>query len=107
MTSVREQSARALGRATAGHVIAARAARNSVELRPLLEAQLGEDGVDAVGVYDAKGALVANAGEPAASDALPTYAAPGAEQVSTVNTNRGAALLVAVPSDSGSVAALV
>src|SRR5262245_53299336 len=41
MAGVRESSARALGRAVAGHVAAARASRSPEEIGPLLEAQLG------------------------------------------------------------------
>ena len=113
MAGVRESSARALGRAVAGHVAAARATRSPDEIGALLEAQLGRDGVGAIGVYDAAGALTARAGEPDSAAALPVALQAGAEALSAVRTGRGEALLVAVPSDglgpvvAGSVAVLV
>ena len=101
MGSVREASARALGRAIAGHVTAAREARSDADLGPLLEAQLGQEGVAAIGVYDASGALRARAGESPATAALPGVAAPGIERVAVVQTASGGAVLVVVPSDRG------
>lgn len=99
MGSVREASARALGRAIAGHVTAAREARSEADLGPLLEAQLGQGGVAAIGVYDAAGALQARAGESAATAALPERAALGIESARSVQTALGGAVLVVVPSD--------
>src|SRR4051794_21532483 len=63
MTSAREASARALGRAIAGHVTAAGAGRSAEDLRSLLDAQLGPEGAIAIGVYDGAGARIAAAGE--------------------------------------------
>lgn len=115
MTSVRESNARALGRAIAGHITAARACRGADELKPLLDAQLGQEGVAAVGMYDPQGSVIARAGE--AADSLPGQTTPGREELATIQTNHGAALLVVVPDSdadtggpsttSGSVAALV
>ncbi|MEP7123015.1 MAG: ATP-binding protein [Byssovorax sp.] len=108
MGTVREQSARALGRAIAGHVTAAREARSDAELGPLLEAQLGQEGVAAIGVYDAQGVLRARAGEGAATAALPAIASPRIERVAAVQTTLGNAVLVVVPSDRvGAVAVVV
>jgi len=111
MGTVREASARALGRAIAGHVTAAREARSDAELGPLLEAQLGQEGVAAIGVYDAQGMLRARAGESAATAALPAIAAPRIERVAAVQTTLGGAVLVVVPGDraaaSGAVAVVV
>jgi signal transduction histidine kinase len=113
MAGVRESSARALGRAVAGHVAAARATRSPEELTLLLDAQLGRDGVGAVGVYDATGALAARAGEPESAVALPPALAAGVEALSPVRTARGEAILVVVPGAglgpeaAGSVAVLV
>jgi signal transduction histidine kinase len=111
MGTVREASARALGRAIAGHVTAAREARSDAELGPLLEAQLGQEGVAAIGVYDARGALRDRAGEGAATAVLPAIALPGIERVAAVQTALGGAVLVVVPSDraaaSGAVAVVV
>ena len=110
MTQGREASARALGRAIAGHVIEARATRRADELGPLLDAQLGNEGVAAIAIYDAAGASVARAGDPDATAGLPEKAAPGLEETRTLRTARGPALLVVVPSPrptEGPVAALV
>ncbi|WP_437952617.1 ATP-binding protein [Sorangium sp. So ce296] len=97
MVGARASSARAIGRAIAGHVAAARASRSAPELSPLLEAQLGPDGASAIGVYDAAGALVDRAGEPDAAAALPASVEAGAEVLRTVRTARGGAVLVVVP----------
>ncbi|WP_437608260.1 ATP-binding protein [Sorangium sp. So ce834] len=97
MVGARASSARAIGRAIAGHVAAARASRSAPELSPLLEAQLGPDGASAIGVYDAAGALVDRAGEPEVAAALPASLEAGAEVLRAVRTARGGALLVVVP----------
>ncbi|WP_438025573.1 ATP-binding protein [Sorangium sp. So ce233] len=97
MGGVRASSARAIGRAIAGHVAAARASRSAPELSQLLEAQLGPDGASAIGVYDAAGALADRAGEPEIAAALPASVAAGAEVLRAVRTARGGAILVIVP----------
>jgi signal transduction histidine kinase len=113
MTSAREASARALGRAIAGHVIEARVTRTDAELQPLLDAQVGESGVAAIGVYDGSGALVVRGGERAAAALLPARVQLGAEELLPLHTGHGAGLLVIVPavgdrSDAtGAVAALL
>ncbi|WP_437967085.1 ATP-binding protein [Sorangium sp. So ce260] len=97
MGGVRASSARAIGRAIAGHVAAARASRSAPELSLLLEAQLGPDGASAIGVYDAAGALVDRAGEPEVAAALPASVEAGAEVLRAARTARGGAILVIVP----------
>ncbi|XXX76297.1 HAMP domain-containing sensor histidine kinase [Sorangium sp. So ce134] len=97
MGGARASSARAIGRAIAGHVAAARASRSAPDLSLLLEAQLGPDGASAIGVYDASGALQGRAGEPEAAAALPASVEAGAEVLRAVRTARGGALLVIVP----------
>lgn len=97
MGGVRASSARAIGRAIAGHVAAARASRSAPELSQLLEAQLGPDGASAIGVYDAAGALADRAGEPEIAAALPASVEAGAEVLRAVRTAHGGALLVVVP----------
>jgi signal transduction histidine kinase len=99
MSSARESSARALGRAVAGHVTAAQARRAVEALSPLLEAQVGQEGVAAIGVYDVSGKLVARVGDEAAS-ALPAVVVHGVEKVAPVQTDHGGAVLVVVPSNS-------
>ncbi|WP_437306065.1 ATP-binding protein [Sorangium sp. So ce388] len=101
MGGVRASSARAIGRAIAGHVAAARVNRPAPELSLLLEAQLGPDGASAIGVYDAAGALVDRAGEPEATAALPASVEAGAEVLRSARTARGGAILVIVPEHAG------
>lgn len=107
LSSARASSARALGRAVAGHVTAARETRSAEDLASLLEAQLGPDGVAAIGVYDEAGRLAARAGD--AIDALPEALPPFDEQVTEVVTPRGAALRIVVPGSArrGPVAVVV
>src|SRR5262245_34876912 len=112
MSSVREASARALGRAVSAHVQAARATRDADSLHTLLDAQVGQDGVAAIAVYGGAGELVDAAGEGGAERTLPRTIAPGVEQAVMVHTERGAAILVVVPSlgrdgPPGSVATLL
>lgn len=97
MASVRESSARALGRAIAGHVVAARRFRSEDDLRSLMDAQIGRDGASAIGVYDERGALSVHAGEPEITAALPASVRPGVEELTAVRTTRGGAILVIVP----------
>jgi two-component system NtrC family sensor kinase len=96
MSSARASSARALGRAVAGHVTAAQATRTADDLAPLLEAQVGQEGVAAIGVYDASGEQVACAGEEAKAS-LPARVTPGSEEVAPAHTDQGGAVLVVVP----------
>jgi two-component system, NtrC family, sensor kinase len=107
MGSVREASARALARSIAGHVTAAREVHSPEELLPLLEAQLGQEGVAAIGVYDAAGKLAARAGEPSATAALPASTPPSVERILAAQTARGGAVLVVVPSDRAAAPGLV
>ncbi|WP_437622045.1 ATP-binding protein [Sorangium sp. So ce1151] len=101
MGGVRASSARAIGRAIAGHVAAARVNRSAPELALLLDAQLGPDGASAIGVYDAAGALVDRAGEPEVTAALPASVEAGAEVLRSARTARGVAILVIVPEHAG------
>ncbi len=113
MTTAREATARALGRAIAGHVLEARATRTDAEILPLLDAQVGEAGVAAIGVYDLDGELGPRGGEKSALPMLPGRVRVGAEQLLPVATPRGPALLVVVPAlddradATGAVAALL
>ncbi|WP_437713294.1 HAMP domain-containing sensor histidine kinase [Sorangium sp. So ce448] len=106
MSGARASSARAIGRAIAGHVAAARTTRSAPELSLLLEAQLGPDGASAIGVYDAAGALSVRAGEPEIVAALPASVEGGTEVLKTVRTARGDALLVVVPEPAREAASL-
>jgi signal transduction histidine kinase len=106
LAQVRAQSAVALGRAVAGHVTA-RAAQGGEDLVPLLEAQVGPEGVAAIGLYDPAGARHVERGEEGALAALPRRVAPGEERVAPIQTGRGAALLVVVPGGQGAVGVVV
>lgn len=113
MMSARESSARALGRAIAVHVLEARTSRSDHELSILLDAQVGDSGVAAIGIYDARGWLTLSGGERGARPLLPSQVRLGVEQLEAVTTSRGAALLVVVPAignpseTAGAVAALL
>jgi signal transduction histidine kinase len=101
LSGVRETGARALGRAVTSHVLAAHATRRGGQLGPLLDAQVGQDGVDAIALYDARGARIEAAGDPEDVDVLPATHAGGGEEARRVGTARGVALLVVVSSDAG------
>ena len=64
LRQVRETHAQALGRAVAGHVSEARTHRSPEQLLGLLGAEIGSQGVAAIGVYGGDGLPVARAGEP-------------------------------------------
>ncbi|MCA9619802.1 MAG: HAMP domain-containing protein [Myxococcales bacterium] len=98
-----EMNARELGRAIAGHVGEAKRHRPAA-LPAMVEAQTGE-GVGAIGVYDAAGALELAAGDEA--EALPRQLEPAEAQSTRVTLPHGVALLVVVPGDQGAVAALL
>jgi len=100
-----QRNARALGRAIAGHVNEARRSRPA-ELDALLDAQVGQH-VGAIGLYDSSGALIKKSGAAGALGALPPEVKPGREQVLSVNTPRGPALLMVVPGLDGAVGALL
>ncbi len=107
MLRVREESARALGRAVAAHVAEARAHRPLSELPDVLEAELGAGGVAALVAYDPDGAPVAAGGDAEARAALPSRAARDREVAASVSTPRGSAVVVVVPSPAGAVATLM
>jgi signal transduction histidine kinase len=99
-----DHHARTLGRAVAGHVSEALAARPEAELDELLETQVGGE-VGALGVYDAGGKRVRQVGE--AATALPTEVRATHEELIEVTTARGPARVMVVPGKGGAVAALV
>lgn len=109
MASARESAARALGRATAAHVLAASAIASGDGLTSLLEAQIGEGGLDAVAVYDGDGSRAAVAGSDDAIAALPSTLPEPAESAVGVVAGGRRALLVVVPgsSDRGGAAVAI
>ncbi len=105
LRQVRESHAQALGRAVAGHVAEARAHRSPEQLLGLLGAEVGAQGVAAIGVYGRDGLPVARAGEPFVVDLLPARIVLGRELI--VELEQHAALEVVVPSVDGAVAAIL
>jgi two-component system, NtrC family, sensor kinase len=105
LRQVRETHAQALGRAVAGHVSEARAHRSPDELLSLLGAEVGAQGVAAIGIYAADGRPVARAGEPYIVDLLPVTIEPGREAV--IELEQHSALEVVVPGSDGAVAAIL
>jgi signal transduction histidine kinase len=104
LQQLRVGHARALGRAIAAHAAEARASRNDEQLMSLLRAEVGTEGVVAIGVYGADGHRDAAVGEPAAVDWLPAGNVPNAEGLREVG--RGL-LAVTVPSSAGAVVAVL
>lgn len=107
LRSVRASSARSLGRSVAAHVSEARFHRNDEGLQPLLDAEIGAAGLDAVGVYSKQGRLVARAGVPAALQSLPADVPVDIERTRTLSTREGRALEVLVPGTAGPVVAVL
>jgi signal transduction histidine kinase len=105
LRQIRQSHAQSLGRAIAGHVLEARAHRSPEELLRLLGAEVGSQGVAAIGVYDRAGLPMARAGEPFVVDLLPKQVAAGSEVV--LDLEQHAVLEVVVPSDAGAVAAIL
>lgn len=107
LQSTRDDSARSLGRAIAGHVSDARRSRDPVRLDALLQAEIGAGGLAAIAVYDSGGHLVARAGPTDESAVIPEDVPVDTERTRTVHTARGRALEVLVPGSSGPVVALL
>jgi len=103
---VRAATARALGRAIAGQIAEAREHRPNDDFSPLLQAQVGATGVEAIALYDPAGRRTAQAG---ASDALEVLGRPdpAREAVRAINTPRGRAIAVVVPDSHGAVLAVL
>ncbi len=108
LTNVRADGAVSLGRAVAGHVAVASAARAPADLEPLLSAQLGAGGVTAVGVYDRDGQLAVKANEEGWETGLPDRVPLAAERIDARRTPLGSASLVVVPHapSAGSISAV-
>lgn len=107
LQQVRESSAQSLGRAVAGHVAEARRTREPSDLSSLLDAEIGTEGVEALGVFDAQGLPVARSGDPTAVLAIAGPFDPKKEAVFDVATSHGRAVAIAVPDPQGLVVAVV
>jgi signal transduction histidine kinase len=105
LQQLRVGHARALGRAIAAHVAEARERRSDEELMGLLRAEIGTEGVEAIGVYSPAGERLAAAGEPKAVAALPRRAN---NREGLREQGAGAAVLtLTVPSRAGPVVAVL
>lgn len=107
LKQVREAHARSLGRAVAGHVAEARARRSVPELMSLLRAEIGAEGVEAIGVYALDGKAVARVGDPLAVEGLPRELVAQDEAVQAVKSAHGRALSVTIPGPDGAVVAWI
>jgi signal transduction histidine kinase len=106
LQQLRVGHARALGRAIGAHIAEARASRSEAELMSLLRAEVGSEGVIAIGVYEPGGRREAAVGEPNAVDRLPIGAVRNAEALQELGA--GSSLLaVTVPSQVGAVVAVL
>lgn len=106
LQQVRVGHARALGRAIAAHVAEARGTRSEPELLGLLRAEVGTEGVEAIGVYDPAGKRVAAVGEPEAVDRLPRLGVESHEALHELDGS-SSMLSVTVPSEQGAVVAVL
>jgi two-component system NtrC family sensor kinase len=105
LRGVREQAARALGRAVAAHVADANKTGDIALLRRRLESDVGQGGVEAVAIYDAGGHLLAQAGDADELGAMRPPALPYGEAAVTVRGTNGRALDVVVPEGGAVVVA--
>jgi two-component system, NtrC family, sensor kinase len=103
---VRAATARALGRAIAGQVAEARGHRSAEELAPLLEAQVGATGVEAVALCDQNGRVTTEVGAKGALASIGNID-PTREAVLSVTTPHGRAIAVVVPDAQGAVLAVL
>lgn len=106
LREVRQTTARALGRAVAAHVSEARAHRPATDLEPLLSAEVGSGGVEAIALLDPSGKVVAQAGD-LADAAQVAGVDPKKEAAFHLSTPRGRVIVVVVPGREGAVVALL
>jgi two-component system NtrC family sensor kinase len=106
LQQLRVGHARALGRAIAAHVAEARSSRTGADLMSLLRAEIGTEGVEAIGVYGLDGARLAAAGDPSAVDELPRAAVTNREGLHELG-QEPSVLTVTVPSQVGPVVAVL
>ncbi len=106
LQQLRVSHARSLGRAVAAHVAEARTRRSAPDLMRLLRAEVGTEGVEAIGVYAPSGEQVARAGELAAVDLLPARRSPQHEALEELG-DTDSVIAVTVPSAEGAVVAVL
>jgi two-component system, NtrC family, sensor kinase len=106
LQQLRVGHARALGRAIAAHVAEARSNRSGADLMSLLRAEVGTEGVEAIGVYGPAGERLAAAGEPSAVERLPRGNVANREALRELGAE-ASVLSVTVPSQVGPVVAVL
>jgi two-component system NtrC family sensor kinase len=106
LQQLRVGHARALGRAIAAHVAEARSSRSGADLMSLLRAEVGTEGVEAIGVYATSGERLAAAGEPSAVGRLPVGNVANREALRELGAE-ASVLSVTVPSQVGPVVAVL
>jgi two-component system, NtrC family, sensor kinase len=106
LQQLRVGHARALGRAIAAHVAEARSSRSGADLMSLLRAEVGTEGVEAIGVYGTTGERLAAAGEPSAVARLPAGNVQNREALRELGAE-ASVLAVTVPSQVGPVVAVL
>jgi signal transduction histidine kinase len=105
LRDVREDAAQSLGRAVAAHVAEADRWENADILQQRLESNVGQEGVAAIVVFDATGAVLAAAGEPRELALIEAPRRPYGEASRTVRGAFGRALDVVVPEGEHAVVA--
>ncbi|MCC6216386.1 MAG: HAMP domain-containing protein [Polyangiaceae bacterium] len=107
LQQAREASALALGRAVAGHVAEARRERAPEALFDVLQAEIGAEGVAAIGVYDRAGTPLVRSGDAALVAAFAQPVDAAREAVLELPAESGRAMVVRVPDPRGVVAVAV
>lgn len=104
---LRTSHARALGRAVAGHVEEARGYRSTETLTSLLQAEIGDDGVQAIGIYDRAGKLILPTGEQGLVALLPKFLPPDREQILKLVTPQGSAVGIVTSDERGPILTVI
>ncbi len=107
LTELRTVGARSLGRAVASHISDARGVRSPAALVELLESQVGIDGVESLTVYDRAAKRVASVGPQATLPRILDHVRRSEEASFSLPTRHGAGLAIVLPSDHGSVVAIL
>ncbi len=105
LRDLREESARSIGRVVAAEVAEARRAGDPALVSRQLEANVGQGGVEAIGIFDEGGRLEAGAGDPKELASMHAPAPPYGEASLTVRGAAGRALDVFVPQGTSVVVA--
>ncbi|MGO8995823.1 MAG: two-component sensor histidine kinase, partial [Polyangiaceae bacterium] len=107
LRDAREDAARSLGRAVAAHIADADRDGRLGVLQRRLDSHVGQEGVEAVIVYDGAGRVIAEAGESAELQLMEAPHHPYGEASRTVRGTFGRALDVVVPEGEHAIVARV